>query len=154
MADEVKIDGLDELFKAMQEMPVKLEKKVLRGAMRAGAKVFLDRARAKVPTKTGKLRKSLRISTRVRNGKIEARLIAGNKEAFYPHMVEFGTAAHFIKPKSRKSLFFAGLAREIVDHPGAKPQPFMRPAFDGGTTDAIEAARAYAARRIDEGALK
>jgi len=79
---------------------------------------------------------------------------AGGKKAFYAHMVEFGTARHFIKPKKRKSLFFAGIAREVVDHPGTSPKPFMRPALDNSQREAVDAAAAYIRARLAKEAAK
>ena len=147
MAD-IKIEGLEALYKQLQELPAKIEQNVMRGALRAGQKTFLERARAGVPVKSGDLRNSLRIKTSSRRGHVTATLIAGDKKAFYAHMVERGTAAHFIKPKKRKSLFFAGLAREVVHHPGAQKKPFMRPAFDQGNREALEATAEYIRDRL------
>ena len=65
---EVKIEGLEALYKQMQELPLKVEKNVMRGALRAGQKTFLVRARALVPVKSGALRKSLRIKTNSKRG--------------------------------------------------------------------------------------
>ncbi|MDC8446455.1 MAG: HK97 gp10 family phage protein [Nitrosomonas sp.] len=148
MATEVKIDGLVDLHKLLQELPAKIEGNVLRGGVRAGTKVFLDRAKSLVPVNSGKLRDSIKIRTRSRKGVVSASLVAGGGKAFYGHMVEFGTAQHFIKPKNRKSLFFAGLLREVVDHPGAQSKPFMRPAFDGGSTEAVNAMAEYIRQRL------
>ncbi len=63
-------------------------------------------------------------------------------------MVEYGTARNWIKPKNRKSLFVAGLLREAVDPPGAKKQPFMRPAIDGKASEAVDTMAAYMRDRI------
>jgi HK97 gp10 family phage protein len=102
------------------------------------------------PDKTGELRKSIRVSMRVlsKAGWVNAQIKAGGKKAWYARLVEFGTARHWIKPKNRKSLFFAGLAREIVDHPGARPKPFMRPAFDAKAQVAIEEMANYIRQRL------
>ena len=145
---DFEIQGLAELNQALQELPAKIEANVLRGALRAGQKVILDKARSNINNRTGDLSKSLRIKTSKRGGKVSAVLIAGDKKAYYPHMVEKGTVKHFIKPKSAKSLFFAGLRREVVDHPGAAPKPFMRPALDSESGNAVEAVREYIATRL------
>lgn len=154
MAD-VKIEGLAELERDLQQFVDKLQRNVVRASLRAGAKVFLEEARRQVPVgKTGALRRSLKISVRTRRGVPVAFVRAGDKDAWYAHLVEFGTSAHFIKPKRRKSLFFARLAREVVEHPGAKKRPFMRPAFDQGAPGAIKAMTAYMRRRIEREGLK
>lgn len=149
---EVRIEGLAELHKLMQELPAKLEANVLRGGMRAGAKVIEAEARRLAPVGTGKaageMRDSVRTSVRSRNGKVEATVKAGGKKAWYARLVEFGTAAHLIRPKNRKSLFFAGLAREQVNHPGAKKKPFMRPALDAKAQQAMQTLADYLRNRL------
>ena len=85
---------------------------------------------------------------KVRKGKVQAFVKAGNKVAFYAHMVEYGTASHLIKPKDRKSLFLAGVFKEAVQHPGATKKPFMRPAIDNKAQDAIETMADYLRDRI------
>lgn len=145
---DFQITGLSEMNDLLQQLPAKIEANVLRGALRAGQKEILEAAKANVPVQSGDLRASLRIKTRSKKGEVSATLVAGNKKAYYAHMVEFGTAQHFIKPKRARSLFFAGLARKVVDHPGAAAHPFMRPAFDEAQGKALESMRAYIARRL------
>jgi HK97 gp10 family phage protein len=154
MVSELHVSGLSELDKLLKELPAKVERNILRGAMRAGAKVFEGRAKQLVPVRSGQLRDSIKVSTRSKRGRVSATVRAGGKKAFYAHMVEFGTARHFIKPRKRKSLFFAGLAREVVDHPGSAPKPFMRPALDGGQAEAVNAAADYIRKRLAKEAAK
>ena len=154
MVSELHVSGLSELDKLLKELPARIEGNIMRGAMRAGAKVFADRAKQMVPVKSGQLRDSIKVSTRSKRGRVSATVRAGSKKAFYAHMVEFGTARHFIKPRKRKSLFFAGIAREVVDHPGASPKPFMRPALDGGQVEAVNAAADYIRKRLAKEAAK
>lgn len=160
---ELAIQGLAELDRLLKELPANIERNVLRGGLRAAGKVVEDEARRLVPVAppsgsnakaygaaAGALRASIRTAMRVRTkaGWVNAQVKAGNKHAWYAHLVEFGTARHWIKPRNRKSLFFAGLAREAVDHPGARPKPFMRPAFDGKSQAAIEAMADYIRQRL------
>jgi HK97 gp10 family phage protein len=163
---EINIQGLADLNKLLQELPAKIEANVLRGGLRAGAKVIEAEAKRQVPVgqarvtrnksgavtlhKPGALRDSIRISmrSRLKAGWLNINIKAGNGEAWYAHLVEFGTARHWIKPKNRKSLFFAGLAKELVDHPGAKPKPFMRPAFDAAHRAALDAMADYIRTRL------
>lgn len=137
---DVKIRGMAELDKALRELPNKMQRNIVRSALRAGAKVIEAEAKAQVPVKSGRLRDSIRASVRLQRGVPVATIKAGGSGkggAFYAHMVEFGTAAHFIKPKKAKSLFIAGLLRDGVDHPGAKKTPFMRTALDTAAQAAI-----------------
>lgn len=153
---ELQIKGLAELHKVLQSLPEELEKKVLRNALRAGANEFKKAAQAQVPVKSGALRNSIRVKASARKGRwrLRATVTAGNAEAYYAHMVEFGTAAHMIKPAKGKALAFLGLAREGAEHPGAQAKPFMRPAFDAGSDAAINAFAESVRKRLSkEGAL-
>lgn len=156
----VAVTGLADLNRLLQQLPAKVEAKVLRGGLRAGAKVIADEAKRLCPESppsatakkygatSGELRRSIRVSMRSRRGVVQAFVKAGNKRAFYAHMVEYGTARHWIKPKSRKSLLVARAFREAVDHPGAKRRPFMRPALDSKSAAAIEAMADYMRARL------
>ena len=179
MANDLVISGLAELNSVLQQLPVKVENKILRGALRAGAKVFLLEARKRVPVQSGALRRSLRIKTSSRRGVVTATMIAGDSKtnktvhkkkgggikvtysnAWYAHLVEFGTAAHYVKStkekyssvridkngkpaRRQKSRVVSG-----VKHPGAKPQPFMRPAFKAGQRAAVDAVANYIRNRL------
>lgn len=146
---DIKISGLAELQALLDELPAKIEANVVRGGLRAAAKVVETEARRLCPVgKTGALRDSIHVSMRSKHGRISATIKAGGAKAFYAHMVEYGTARHWIKPKNRKSLFVAGLMKEAVDHPGAKKEPFMRPAIDGKASEAIDAMASYMRDRI------
>ena len=150
---EVKIEGLAELHTLLQELPARIEANVLRGGMRAGAKVIEEEAKRLAPIgkdvqTAGELRDSIRISMRSRRGKVSATIKAGGKKAWYARLVEFGTAAHLIRPKNKKSLFFAALARTEVHHPGAKKKPFMRPALDSKAQQAVQTLAQYIRARL------
>lgn len=166
MDSDVKIGGLSELQDYLDQLPVNIEKKICRGALRAGQKVVADFARQMAPVAppnaenqrlyggyAGALRDSIRVTTRSRRGRVTATVKAGDATAYYANMVEFGTAAHFIKHRNAKSLFFAGLFREGVDHPGAQKRPFMRPALDYAAMEdgpALQAVVAYLRTRINK----
>lgn len=148
---DVTIHGLADLSAILQSLPVKIEKNVLRGALNAGAQVIRKDAMAAVPVQSGALRKSIRVSTRSKGGSVSATIRAGDRAAFYAHMVEFGTAAHKIKAKPG-SMLAIGVAS--VDHPGARSKPFMRPALDGKSTAAVESMADYMRDRIPREAAK
>lgn len=161
--DEIPITGLSDLQALLDTLPVRVEKNIMRAALRAGAMVIRDEAVRLAPEgqpsaeakKTGAapgdLRRSIRISTRVRAaaGWINVRVVAGDKKAWYAHLIEMtGAAAHWIRPKGHKSLFLAGIFKEAVYHPGFKPRPFMRPALDGKAEEAINATADYIRNRL------
>lgn len=155
---EIKIEGLADLQALLDALPAKIEGRIVRGALRAGAKVVADEAKRRCPVGTdvpkgetpGSLRDSIHVSMRSKQGRITATIKAGGEKAYYAHMVEYGTARHWIKPRNRKSLFIAGLFKEAIEHPGAKKHPFMRPAIDSKAVEALQAVADYMKARIDK----
>lgn len=144
----VQLKGADELRKALRELAPKIQANVIRGGLRAGAKVIMHAAQEKVPTHLGVMKKSIRVGTSLRNGVAKATVKAGNKDAFYWHWLEFGTHAHEIRPKNGKSLFFAGISGSIVHHPGAKANSFLRPAMDENIAAAMAAVGVYINKKL------
>ena len=171
MVSETTVSGLKELDAALKQFTAKIEGNIVRGGVRAGTAEFRKRAASYIKDDTGALRRSLRIRTKLKRGKVSATLLAGDKDAFYAHMVEFGTAPHLIQAtapggtkniaarinrqtKKAGALAFGGVLAEQVNHPGSKPKPFMRPALDGGQAEAVQKMAEYIKKRITKEALK
>lgn len=148
MADEVHVKGLAELTKRLAEFPNKL-KPVLRSGLRQGAKVIQARAKQNIRSRSGVLAKSLTVGTRSRGTKVTASV---KTKVFYARFVEYGTAAHVISGRNGGWLSFGGVFARSVDHPGARPHPFMRPALDSQAAAALLAvAEGVKARMTKEG---
>ena len=138
MAD-IKINGLAELQKFLDQLPAKMEANVMRGALMSGLKVIEKEAKARapvgVPSKVnqkrfnvypGALRDSIRRSGRIdrRDGKVIARLVAGPKtdakgrkkpgtpDTFYARFVEFGTRPHLLKVRDEEKNINYRLSRK------------------------------------------
>lgn len=150
---EVHIKGLKELQTFLDQLAPKMEANVVRGALRAGMKEVLADAKAGAAVSSGLLRDGLKISMRIKGGRVTASLRATGKHGYLAHWIEFGTAAHEIRPKGGKSLFIAGAFSSVVNHPGAKPKPFMRPALDGRANDALIAAGNYIKNKLSKHGL-
>lgn len=154
MAD-VHVKGLKELHAMLQALPVKIEKNIMRGAMRAGANVIFEQAKANVPVAetsdrnreryggyAGALRDSLRVGTRVRKGRVTSYVRAGGTktkagaDVYYATWVEYGTKPH---SNGKRGM-----------HPGARPNPFLRPAADTAQGDAVVAVGKYVYRRLEQ----
>jgi len=148
MASNLHVTGLADLNATLQQFATKLEQNILRGALRTGQKKILEAAKQNIHTIDGDLAASLRISVRAKDGRIVASLKVGNKKAFYAHFVEFGTQAHTIKAKNGGALVFGGKEMSSLHHPGAKAKPFMRPAMDSYSQEAVQAAADYISKRI------
>jgi HK97 gp10 family phage protein len=132
----VHVDGLATLKRVLVGLPAKLQKNVLRGALRAGATVIAREARARVPVKAGQLKASIRVTVRTAPGEVRASIKAGHRykvfrggrptkqpyrtktagggiqyhAPFYAHFVEFGTKPHVIKGRHGKRLAFISTA--------------------------------------------
>lgn len=107
----VVVTGVKEIDRRLKALVPKLQKKVIRQAMRKGMKLVTAAAKANAPVRTGKLRKAIKtragkskkrgvikVVTRVGEGDFQG-------ETFYAAMVEFGTK-------------------------NMPPHPFMAPAYD------------------------
>lgn len=141
MADIV-IHGMRELELNLQNFPEKLQRKALANSLRAAGRIVRDIARGKVPVKSGKLRRSIRVTIKRTNGRVIARIIAGRRvkpnDPYYAWFVEGGTRRHTISAKLKGSLQIGGgIWLDKVEHPGAKPTPFLGPALDEGAEQAL-----------------
>ena len=83
---------------------------------------------------TGHLRRS--IATKM--GDLEATIHTSNVK--YAVIVEKGSKAHVIRPKSKKALYWKGGKRPIklVNHPGSRAKPFLIPALESEKDKFIE----------------
>ena len=141
----IEIKGFKELDEALKQFPIKLQRNILSGAVREGAKVIQRAAIAMAPVgKTGKLRKAIkvRVGTK-RKGIYTKTFIIGldKKMAWYGRLVEMGAAPHFIKVKRKKALAIGGqVVGTEIKHPGVvHRKPFMRPAIDNYAGQALTA---------------
>ena len=142
------ITGMKQLLKSLEDFPKQIQKNVMSGAVRAAAAEIAKEAKARVPKKTGNLKKSMGIVKRRSAKKAEIRFSITpfrNKNlpnvsysklkkerrlgGYYGHMVEFGTS-----------------------HSAARP--FMLPAFKTKGKDAIKICRKYIAKRLDAEIVK
>lgn len=145
MSELLDVKGGRELAAFLDQLPAKIQRNVMRGALRAGAAAILPAARSAIRSQDGVLADSLKTRTALRGGVATARVYT---RAFYARFVEYGTRPHTITAKNRKGLSVGGLFFQSVDHPGARPRPFMRPALDQNAGAAVQAAAAYIKERL------
>lgn len=166
---EVKVEGLAELVELMQKkLPEFIQTKALHPALTKAAKPIIDEARALVPVKTGKVRRSIysyrdRDSTKqkaVRSIGVRSGKRHGDKDAFYWKFVEFGRGESVVGKKRgaarggerARSLgtpergFFGKVVKAVP------ARPFMRPAFEAKKLAAIEEFKKYMGPEIQRAA--
>lgn len=107
------------------EVLAEIDKRIADGLIKAGL-IVERRAKQICPRKTSRLARS--ITSEVSKNRV---VIGSNVE--YAPMVEMGTRPHTITPKNKKALFWPGAGHpvKVVNHPGTRPQPFLRPALIG-----------------------
>lgn len=145
---DIHFTGGPELNAFMQSLPVKIEKNILRGALRAGANIVKPVAQQNVHSISGLLAAGLKVSTRAKAGIVTASLKATGKHWYIAKWIEFGTARHPIPAAPGGSLFFGGIFTKFVMHPGARKKAFMRPALDQQASAAVVAAAEYMKARL------
>lgn len=153
LTDTFHVKGMAQLGKALAALGLKIEKNVMRGALRAGAVPIRDEARKNAAKATGALAKGLKVSTNVQRGTVYAKLRTSGKHGYIAHFIEFGTQRHWISSRKGKMLRIPqeGGGRVIVaraDHLGSRAIPFMRPAIDTKSPDAVLAVANYMRNRL------
>lgn len=149
MSDTRHVKGLDQVDRALATLAPKLQKNVMRGALRAGMAVIKPEAQKNIHSVSGELAAGLKIGTKTKGAQVIANLKATGPHAFIGHLLEFtGASAHVIMPSVKKALRIGGAAVASVDHPGFGPKKFMRPAMDAKAGPAVVAVGTYIKRRI------
>lgn len=178
MPDGMSVDlqGFAALDAQLQELPMVLRGDALKDAVRAGLQPIAEEARRRAPrgpassryggpAAAGNLAKG--IVVRILRGRPGDTGIAGKvgfngDVGWYARWVELtGARPHFETPRRRKVDGAVHNARVlanpntrqifgyVVHHPGMRPRPFLRPAFDLRIGDAVRAMKAALATAID-----
>lgn len=116
MNDLVNVKGLSELQRLLDTLPAKIEKNIMRGALRAGLQPIREAAKQNINSVSGLLAASLdarqAVSVNARAGVVTAKLRAGTgfgqsgaPPGNLPIWVEYGTRPHLVKvrPEDRPS---------------------------------------------------
>ncbi len=148
----------------MQQLPAELEKKVLRGAARAGGKIILEEAKDR--SISADVDEALVLRSKAEDGRITVKItVRKGWGRAIANWLEYGTDPHFISVREDErggmgigrinklskdgSLVIGGqYVGETVFHPGAQAHPFLRPALDIRGAEAIAAAQAYINARV------
>lgn len=95
---------------------------------RLGPDIAKDAARY-CPERTGSLKDS--IEHHLEDGDLIVSATGGADGRTYAAYVELGTMPHVILPRDKRALFWEGAGHPVgkVDHPGTRPEPFLRPAL-------------------------
>lgn len=164
MSRAVQMKGLAELNAVLDALPKNMKRNAINAGLRAGAKILQDEARARVRKRSGKVARSIKLSSpRVSEDgnsfTIRVQLSERKGDAGYVGwFLEYGTRPHLIarkqarvgpaglKAKLAKGETIKGALKigdryvsGVISHPGAKASPFLAPAFDAKADDALKA---------------
>lgn len=157
----VVLSGFDELAKMFETLPAKVRNKILRPALRDGAKVIAAEARLLAPVKSGNLRKNIKVRANKRarkQGRVGFIATVGKfglfkGTEFYAAFVEFGhrigkrsaavrrlmDARRTGKKTQAQRDLLKSKADGLDERKMVEPKPFLRPAFDNKKSE-VEAA--------------
>ena len=133
-------DSLKNLKKALRQFPKNVQKNIANGAIRAGCKPILFKAKSLVPFEQGDLEKSIKIRKRKSKNK---------------NMVHYSVSAgNFVQTvKGKQKIFYAAYVEWGHTSKNGKATmayPFMRPAYEMEAHKCIDATKAYYLKRIDK----
>lgn len=109
---KMRVRGLDDLSARMRGLPVRMQRKVIRPALSQAADPILQEIVRNAPYDTGRLKRNVRKTFKRPERNLEAIMIGISRRAYYWKFLEFGT----YKMSAR---------------------PFVRPAFDSRSKDAL-----------------
>jgi hypothetical protein len=125
------VKGLSELQAVLNTLPAKLERNIMRSALRQGANVIMQQARANLSINgsvdSGLLRKGIKVSTSAKGGTVIAKVRATGPHAYIAHWLEYGVQPHSTKKGADVS---SGKLQDGKLHRGFTESPFLRPALD------------------------
>jgi len=174
---DVTILGMDEILKKLKVLPERVQKNVLSGAVRAGAKPIIDEAKRNVPTAYGSIKDSIGVKKASKPRVLKKTLliykispmkktiskrfklkdgtkwsIKGEIDPWYAHFLEYGTYAKLDHPRKGKISRKRKKRRDafVAAGAGIPAYAFMRKAYEAKGRESIDATRGYMAKRIDK----
>lgn len=120
------------LLRNLSRFEQKLQKRILTGAVKAGAKTILDDAKANAVQDTSELKDSLKVK-KMTNKQTGSKSITG---------YEVGIS------KDSSAMFYANIVEYGSESQPARP--FMTTAYENNGRQAIEASKKYIQKRIDK----
>ncbi len=159
----VTITGLEEVLKNLKTLDTKIQKSIMTGAIRAGAKLIADEARRNVPERSQRLKKSIGIRKRrsKKGDKGTIRFVVGpitsrlhdlqDAASMKQHSIRRYNYGNIIEEGSKAT----SKKRTLKD--GSKieygtstipPNPYMRNAYLNKGEEAIGATKKYLVKRV------
>lgn len=150
--DSCKVEGLDKLAAALRELPQRLGRNVLRGAVAAGATVIRNEARLHAPVYTGDVAQGHPPPGTLKRAifQVRVREKSDDKRQVFIVSVKQGKKYRVQGKrgdKSQDAYYWRWVEMGTVNMPA---RPFLRPAFDAKKEEAVAAIAGYLANRIPQ----
>lgn len=146
MALKATFRGRNRVRRVLARIPEEFRAEIAQSIERT-AKAIVEDAKARVPVETGTLKAAMdyRVAKNGLTATLGIRRKTAKRDAFYGHMVEFGTRAHQVKVKSKRILM-DGKAGKVfgarVTIPALPARPFLTPAFEAAKPAGVADIRA------------
>ena len=152
--ESVQVQGLDQLVKALRELPQRVARNGLRAAVYAGAKVIRDEAKLQAPVATGDLGPNQPPPGTLKRSVIMKQipeLSGAQKQTFF---VTVRQGKKYRKQGKKGNLSQDAWYWRFVEFGTVKmpARPFLRPAFDMKKHEAVTAIKTRLAQRIEQAA--
>jgi HK97 gp10 family phage protein len=148
MPEMIRVEGIGEMKKFLEEFDARMQDRAMRGALTAGGEVFQAAVQEAAPERVewlggrlppGAMKADVQLVTkRLDDGQLAAIVQFGKLTYFIASWVEYGhrLLRRAISGKAKLKVRGGGRGEEIgtVD-----PHPFIRPAFEGSKASAIQA---------------
>ena len=148
----IRVEGLDQLARALKELPQRVARNGLRAAVYAGAKVIRDEAKLQAPVATGDLGANQPPPGTLKRSVIMKQipeLSGAQKQTFF---VTVRRGKKYRKQGKKANLSQDAWYWRFVEFGTVKmsARAFLRPAFDLKKNDALTAIKTRLAQRIEQ----
>jgi HK97 gp10 family phage protein len=100
----VTTEGVPQVLREFANLSAKMQRAVLRDALRSGARVVVASAKTKVPVRTGALKRGITHRVTVPQNGLGEATIGYDSKQFYGRFVELGTSRQAARPFLRPAL--------------------------------------------------
>lgn len=150
--DSCKVEGLDKLSAVLRELPQRIGRNALRGAVSAGAAVIRNEARLRAPVYTGDVSQGHPPPGTLKRAIFQSRVKSGCDDQRQTFMVAVKQGKKYRGQGKKGDKSQDAYYWRWVEMGTAKmaPHPFLRPAFDAQKENAVLAIATYLAERIPQ----
>lgn len=156
MAEVQSVAGLKELQQALKELPDRISKNVLRGAVAAGAAIIRKEAIARAPVYTGSVAEGHPPPGTLKRSIYQKQILEYSNLTQQMFYVGVRHGKKYQKQGKKRNLSQDAYYAKWVEFGTSKmpAHPYLRPAFEAKKNDAVQSIKDYLAKRIPEEAAK